>query len=212
VQISRQKGSGANYTGDGPPPASIPLMVNGLYARILPGLTPPIPIVTHSKDQSDVGKVLIELNNQNLHLNPIFQQDLDRILKIPCHFRLISRAQYDQQFKASVLGFEASYPLLHRNRSTHAVVKTVMPSISEKYGIVNGDILWKINNIETSTLTDDDLQRLMQQTTIEKFIFMPQRKYLLMMARRKLFKSIPQEWDFENRCPHCSYVYLKGNC
>jgi hypothetical protein len=188
-----------------------------------------MPIITHcDHDQSFIGNVLLQINGRDLHDDPISQSELDDLLRFECQLRYVSRDDYRQYYQPQAIHHLSSRRLSHQQQNyvpmllqashdrlcprpiSHAIVKSVPLSLFREGRVSRGDILWKIGGFETSTITNDELQQLLQITPMTECSFLQRPKYDRVMNRQKTFRLISQEWDYGNPCLYCGHIYLKG--
>lgn len=226
--ISLMKGSSANYTGDGPQRATIErnlcLTSCGLYAMISPRNH--VPIVTYSRNNAQVGSIIREINGINLLTTKISQIDLIRNLLIPnCHYHLMTRQEYENSIHCinssnqdQILQFNSIGVIIQfvndANRNTmiyHAQIIKATRHFQRNTGFLAGDILYKICNIETTTLNDDELQEfVLESSHFHLYHFIDREKYLRIQKRNRLFSMIKQLWDYDHPCPYCGCIFLQS--
>lgn len=203
ISIYRTKRCSCNSIGDGPTPiATSAVNRNGIYARILGQKV----IVTYANDRRLIGTLLTKLNGRVF--GDISQETLDSLLtQTDCTFETMTPRNHAAILPSLPgIGFQT---YRHPNIQ-HSVLTFVTVRFTQQTGFNSGDILLKIRNIDTITLEAEEVERLIRGATFDQLTIIKRAKYQRIIDRKKLFRSIPQEWDFENLCPHCSYLYLKG--
>jgi hypothetical protein len=184
---------------------------NAIYAQIIPGSQ--LAVITSATDNSLLGSVLIQLNDRNLRDHPMSQDELNCILcERDCQYRIITKHEYHATYHQSrqLLSFQGrGYEIHYERHILHPVLTYVTVVFTRQTGFQSGDILFRIANIDPSTIERNEVHRLLHDPSSEA-ILMSRDKYQRIMERRKLFRSIQQEWDFDNPCKYCFYIYLKG--
>jgi hypothetical protein len=228
------KGSSANYTGDGPVSSAINrqrkncLSNCGIYGMVTPNLQ--VPIVTYSKNQSEVGQIIAEINGINLLTSQISQIDLVRNLLIPgCRYHLMTRQEYNTNFaytcntshsssnqagftQLNSIGVRIQAANLNRNKLiSHAQITIASINFQRSTGFKSGDILYKICNVETNLMNEEDLQKIVHEISeLDHYHFIEIEKYLRIQKSNRIFTVIKQIWDYDHPCPYCGCLFLQS--
>jgi hypothetical protein len=101
------------------------------------------------------------------------------------------------------LAINGFYASRRREHSATVQVQLITDALSAELGIVIGDILFSIDGIEATSLSNA-LLYTRQTEGLQSFRLISKVAY----QRANTYDSLRMSWDFQNPCRHCGYVYL----
>jgi hypothetical protein len=131
------------------------------------------------------------------------------------HGSLLTQCSFSNRHRSPLK--DGQYTVTKKSRNSAEV--TMSTPEAERSGIRRGDRVTHVNGVSTSQLSQRNLNDIMGTssgpTAIGGLVHIDDDVVVTTVSaanhrRGRTYQTVSQQWDFDNPCPFCSYIYLKS--